>query len=167
MKRVELIKWALTMTGQNTAKLIAPLSDKPLLQPTPGAGNGGNHAIWTLGHLCAIEGSLPHILVGEPASHGNWFEMFGTGTMPKTDPAAYPTFDEMLKTFTELREKNLKLLDRIGDAGLDAKPKNVPPGFEQAMTTVGQTFLLIALHNMVHYGEVCDIRRVAGIKPMM
>lgn len=73
----------------------------------------------------------------------------------------------MLRTYRDLRAKNLELLERTGEPGLDRAPKHVPPGFEQLMTSFGQTFLLIALHNMVHYGEIADARRVAGLKPLL
>jgi hypothetical protein len=59
------------------------------------------------------------------------------------------------------------MLDQIGEAGLDRAPKNIPPGFEDPMKTIGQTFLLISLHNMVHYGQIADARRAAGLKPRM
>jgi hypothetical protein len=67
----------------------------------------------------------------------------------------------VLSKYRELRAQNLKLLDQIGEAGLDRKPKHVPPGFEDMMTSFGNTLLLITLHNMVHYGQIADARRVA------
>src|SRR5688572_13592990 len=168
MNRIELIRWALQMTDGATAQLVEGLRDVPLTPSTPGGkGGDGNHALWSLGHLAVIEGGIPNILLGEPNPVEHWWPLFGTGTQPKADASAYPSFDEVLRTFRDLRAKNLKLLDQIGDAGLDRKPKNVPPGFEDAMTTCGQTLLLIALHNMVHYGQIADARRVAGLKPLM
>jgi hypothetical protein len=35
------------------------------------------------------------------------------------------------------------------------------------MATFGSSLLLIALHQMVHYGQIADSRRVAGRKPLM
>jgi uncharacterized damage-inducible protein DinB len=93
--------------------------------------------------------------------------LFAPGTVPKADAAAYPPFDEVLRTYRELRARNLKLLDQVGEAGLDRAPKHVPPGFEGVMQTFGQTLLLITLHNMVHYGQIADARRVAGRKPLV
>ena len=73
----------------------------------------------------------------------------------------------MLRVYRDGRARTLKLLDRIGEAGLDRKPDNVPPVFEDAMKTVGNSLLLITLHQMVHYGQIADARRVAGRKPLM
>jgi hypothetical protein len=33
------------------------------------------------------------------------------------------------------------------------------------MSTIGRALLVIALHQMVHYGEIADARRAAGRKP--
>ena len=169
MTRLELIRWAMQMTEQATAHLVEPLRDAPLTQPcTAGStGSRGNHPLWILGHLCVIEGGIPNILLGEPNPVEHWWPLFGTGSEPKSDASAYPSFDELLRTYRELRAKNIKLLDQIGEEGLDRVPNNVPAGFETMMTTFGQTLLLIAMHNMVHYGQITDVRRVAGLKPLL
>jgi hypothetical protein len=164
MNRVDLIRWAMQMTEQGTAALVEELRHAPLTQPT---SRGGNHPLWVLGHLAFLEGGIPHVLFGEPNPVAHWAPLFASGTQPKTDASAYPSFDELLATYRDLRARNLRLLDEIGDAGLDRVPKHVPPGFEDAMTTAGQTLLLITLHNMVHYGQIADARRVAGLKPLL
>ena len=164
MQSIELIRWALRMTEGATAALVSDLRDAPLTQPT---SRGGNHALWILGHLCWIEGNLPHVLFGEKNEVAHWAPLFASGSQPRADAGAYPSFDELLGTYRRLRARNLKLLDDVGEAGLDRIPRQIPPGFEDAMKTFGQTFLLIALHNMVHYGQIADVRRVAGLKPLM
>ena len=168
MKRIDLIRWAMRMTDEATDRMVADLRDAPLTRPTPGGSGGdGNHPLWTIGHLCVIEAGIPSILFGEPHPLEHWFGLFATGTQPSDDAGIYPPFDEILRTYHAMRARNLKLLDEIGEAGLDRVPANVPPGFQDMMTTFGQTFLLIALHNMVHYGQIADARRVAGLKPLL
>ena len=165
MNAIDLIRWAMQMTDQGTAALVADMGgDAALTQPT---SRGGNHPLWVLGHLAYIEGSVPHVLLGEPNPVAHWEPLFAPGTQPTPDAGRYPSFDEVLATYRELRARNLKLLDEVGEAGLGRAPRHVPPGFEGAMRTSGQTLLLIALHNMVHYGQVADARRVAGRKPLM
>ena len=44
--------------------------------------------------------------------------------------------------------------------------KSPPRGLEKMMRTAGETFLLIALHQMSHRGQVADARRAAGRKPI-
>ena len=140
----------------------------PMTPSTPCGNRGdGNHAIWTLGHLCVIEGGLRSILMNEPNPVEHWRPLFAAGTKPSSDASVYPGFDELLGTFRELRAGTLKMLDSLDAAALDEAPPNIPPGFEQAMQTVGQTYLLVALHQMVHYGELADVRRVAGLPPLL
>jgi hypothetical protein len=35
------------------------------------------------------------------------------------------------------------------------------------MKTVAHAYLLITLHQMVHYGQVADARRAAGLRPLL
>jgi hypothetical protein len=164
MKAIELIRWAMRMTDEGVARLVEDMRDVPLTQPT---SRGGNHPLWTMGHLAWIEGNLRRIVRGDPSPVEHWTPLFRTGTQPLTDAKAYPPFDEVLHTFRELRKQNLKMLEEVGDAGLDRPPAWVPPGFEDAMKTVGQTFLLVTLHQMVHYGQIAVARRAAGREPLM
>jgi hypothetical protein len=158
----------LQFTDGGTARIVKGLEQDYLARPTKGAkGGDGNHALWTLGHITVIEGNLRDIVADEPNPVGDWWPLFGSGTQPSDDERVYPAFETVLSRFHEFRAYNLKLLDRIGESGLDARPLNVPQGFEEVMTSVGKTFLLIALHNMVHYGQVCDVRRVVGLKPLL
>ncbi|HVJ66618.1 MAG TPA: DinB family protein [Caulifigura sp.] len=163
MKALDLIHWALQFTEEGLTRLVADIRDKPLTQPTSA---GGNHPTWVVGHLAFIEGAVPQILFGVPNPVEHWKPLFGSGSQPTTNQADYPSFDELLKTFRDLRAKNLQRLQEIGESGLDAVPMNVPEPFKDVMTSVGKTYLLIALHQNVHYGEVADARRVAGLKPL-
>ena len=168
MKAIELIRFAMELTDQGTAQLVADMRDEALARPT-GGGGSGNHTLWCLGHLAWIEGGIPQILFGEPHPLEHWTPLFAPGTQPSSDASLYPSFDEVLATYRDLRKRNLKLLDELGgdDAALDRVPKDVPPGFESVMTTFGHTLMLIALHNMVHYGEIAVARRAVGRQPLM
>ena len=164
MKALDLIRWAMQFSEQGTLRLIEDIRNAPLTQPT---SRGGNHPLWNMGHLAFIEGSIRHVVTGEPNPVEKWAPLFATGTQPKTDTNAYPPFEEIVRTWRDLRAANLKMLDAIGEAGLDRAPKFIPPGFEEMMKTNGQALLLITLHNMVHYGQIAVCRRAAGLKPLM
>jgi uncharacterized damage-inducible protein DinB len=165
MKAIELIRWAMQLTDQGTRRMLEDMGgDAALTQPT---SKGGNHPLWVVGHLAYIEGNVRRAILGGEHPVKRWETLFASGTQPKADAAAYPPFDEVLATYRDLRARNLKLLDEIGDEGLGRTPPHVPPGFEEAMKTVGQSLLLLALHQMVHYGQIADARRVAGHKPLL
>ena len=165
MKAIDVIRWALQQSDEGTNALIADIRGAAALtQPTD---RGGNHPLWLMGHLAFVEGAITQILFGESNPVAHWQPIFGTGTQPKPDAGAYPPFDEVVRAYRAGRARTLAMLDRVGDAGLDRRPDNVPPGFEDAMKTVGHSLMLITLHQMVHYGQIADARRVAGLKPLM
>jgi hypothetical protein len=166
MKPKDLIRFAMHLTDQGTTQLVADMRDAAMTKPV-GNGTDGNHTLWCLGHLTYIEGGIPRILFGEPNPVEHWAPLFATGTQPSSDASRYPSFDEVLAIYGDLRQRNLKLLDQLSDADLDRAPKDVPPGFENMMTSFGNTLLLVTLHNMVHYGEIAVARRAAGRKPLM
>lgn len=158
------------MTEAGTLALVEGMRNAPLTQPTPHLERGGNHPLWIMGHLAYIEGGIPRIILGdegEPNPVEYWAELFAPGTEPKADALMYPPFDEVVSTFRRLRARTLSLLDEIGEEGLGRVPKAVPPGFEDAMSTVGTALLLTCLHQMVHYGQIADARRVAGLRPLL
>jgi hypothetical protein len=164
MKAIDLIRFAMTMANEGTLRLADELKDVPLKQPTSA---GGNHPMWVLGHLAWVEGSLQNILVGAPNPVAHWEPMFGIGSQPTRNAADYPPYEEVVNTYRDLRAKNLGRLEEIGEAGLDQKPANIPPGFEDFMATFGQTMLTLALHQAGHTGQLTVVKRAAGKKPMM
>jgi hypothetical protein len=165
MKRIDLIKFALQMSDQYTARLVEDMRNAPLTRPGGDAKSGSaNHPLWTMGHLTVVEGQVPVVLLGEDHPVAEWVPLFNMGTQPKSDASAYPAFDDVVKKYRELRSNTLRILDQLGESGLDRAPKKVPPGFEKEMQTNGQTLLVIALHNMNHCGQISDARRAAGIK---
>jgi uncharacterized damage-inducible protein DinB len=163
MKAIDLIRNALETSDRAVLQLVEDMKDAPTTQPTP---RGGNHPLWVLGHITFVEGNLPRILFGEPNPVAHWAPLFAPGTEPRADAGAYPGFEEVLRTYRDLRARNLQALDRIGDDGLDRPTRSPPPGMQQVMRTVGDTYLLIALHQMGHRGQVADARRTCGRAPI-
>jgi hypothetical protein len=164
MKAIDLIRFAMQFTEQGTARLIEDIRNAPLTQPND---NGGNHPLWNMGHLAFIEGAIRQIVTGEDNPVEHWAPLFATGTEPRKDASAYPPFEEIVRTWRDLRAANLRLLDHLGDAGLDRTPKAVPNAFKDFMKTNGHALLVVTLHNMVHYGQIAVARRAAGLKPLM
>src|SRR5436190_3173727 len=163
MKAIDAIRAAIQTSDRSIMMLLEDLRDAPLTEPTP---CGGNHPLWVLGHITYVEGNLPHIIFDEPNPVARWAPLFAAGTEPKSEAGAYPSFDEVLRTFRDLRARNLKILDEIGEAGLDRPTKSPPRGLEEALSTVGRTFLIVAMHHMSHRGQLADARRAIGRKPI-
>jgi DinB superfamily len=101
------------------------------------------------------------MLRGTPNPVEQWKPLFDWGSEPVDDPAAYPTFDEVLRTFKELRQQTHAFLDEVGEEGLDRPTKCQPPGFG-GFETVGAATLIIACHACGHLGGLTVVRAAAG-----
>ena len=163
MKAIDVIRSAMLTAHHATLQLAEDMRDAPFTAPTP---RGGNHPLWVMGHVAFIEGGIPHILFGEPHPLERWAPLFAPGTEPTNNAAAYPPYEEILRTYKDLFARNLEILDRLGEEGLDRPTTSPPRGLEDKLRTAGETFLLTALHQMTHRGQIADARRAAGRKPM-
>lgn len=167
MKAIDVVRMALTF-GDGTMRLLEKMKSDPLAQPGPW---GGNHAMWVAGHLTVNEGRLHKMLRGTPNPVEHWKPLFDWGSQLKTDPAAYPPFDEVLKTFRRLREGTLAYLSEVGDEGLNRPPKLQPPGrfglaTEKGFETVAAAIITVAGHQSFHCGQASVARRASGGQPM-
>lgn len=164
MKTIDLLRDQLRLTDEALTRITADLHDKAMLQATT---RGGNHPTWILGHLCFVEGAVRSMITGKPNPVESWKPLFDMGTTPTTNAKDYPPFGELVHKFHALRAETFALLEEIGDAGLSKPPAVVPPGFEKEMKSIGHAFGILAIHQMCHYGQLADIRRAAGLKPLV
>jgi hypothetical protein len=158
MQTKDAIKFALTVSNGAVLNVIDEMSDAATTFPTP---NGGCHPLWVLGHLTLVEGMIPEILFGEKNAVAEWQPHFGENSEAVANAGAYPPFAEVREKYRQLRERNLKLLGSLSEADLDRPTKAPPKGREKEFATYGQSFLVLALHQTMHRGNVTDARRAA------
>ncbi|HWF46583.1 MAG TPA: DinB family protein [Bryobacteraceae bacterium] len=159
MHTKDVIKFALNASNGAVLSVIDDMSDAAMTFPTP---NGGCHPLWVLGHLTLVEGMIPVVLYGEANPVAEWQKYFGEHSTPINDAAAYPSFAAIREKYLELRERNLKLLDSLTGEDLDKPTKAPPKGREREFATFGSSFLVLALHQMMHRSHVTDALRAAG-----
>jgi uncharacterized damage-inducible protein DinB len=159
MHTKDAIKFALTVSNGAVLGVIDEMSGAATTFPTP---KGGCHPLWVLGHLTLVEGTIPAILFGDKNPAAEWQEYFGERSEPVAEAGAYPPFVEVREKYLPLREQNLKLLESLSEADLDKPTKAPPKGREGEFATYGQSFLVLALHQTMHRGNVTDARRAAG-----
>jgi uncharacterized damage-inducible protein DinB len=160
MHTKDAIKFALTGSNRAVLSVIDEMSGAATTFPTP---NGGCHPLWVLGHLTLVEGMIPAVFFGEKNPAAAWQQYFGESSEPVADVGAYPPFAEVRERYLQLREQNLNLLESLSEADLDKPTKAPPRGREQEFATYGQSFLVLALHQMMHRGNLTDARRAAGL----
>ena len=88
------------------------------------------------------------------------------GTTPTTDASQYPSMEELLGKFEEIRAATLAHLNTLSDKDLD-KPSHAPAEFGPPFATVGACFAAMSTHMSFHAGQVADARRAAGRGPLM
>jgi len=159
MQTKDAIKFALTGSNRAVLSVIDEMSGAATTFPTP---NGGCHPLWVLGHLTLVEGMIPVVFFGDKNPAAEWRQYFGESSEPVADASAYPPFAEVRAKYRQLREQNLKLLESLCEKDLDKPTKAPPKGREQEFSTYGRSFLALALHQMMHRGNVTDARRAAG-----
>jgi uncharacterized damage-inducible protein DinB len=159
MHMKDAIKFALAVSNGAVLSEIDEMNGAATTFPTP---NGGCHPLWVLGHLTLVEGMIPTAFFGAKNPAAEWQKFFGEGSEPVDDAGAYPPFAEVREKYRQLREQNLKLLESLSEADLDKPTKAPPKGREREFATYGQSFLVLALHQAMHRGNVTDARRAAG-----
>ena len=165
MKAIELLRTQIESTKDMTAHLLADMQDAPLTFPTP---HGGNHPAWIAGHLAYAEANLiHHMLQGEPNPLLDWKPRFGAGTEPTDGEEAYPPLSDLLAKWDQVRTHTLEFLDTLTDEDLDRASLHPPPGREAFFGTFGKVLSMVALHPLMHRGQVADARRAAGRQRLM
>jgi uncharacterized damage-inducible protein DinB len=159
MHTKDAIQFALTVSNGAVLSVIDEMSGAATTFPTP---NGGCHPLWVLGHLTLVEGMIPAVLFGAKNPAAEWQQYFGENSEPVSDPSAYPPLSEVREKYLQLREQNLKLLESLSEEDLDKPTKAPPKGREREFATYGHSFLVLALHQTMHRGNVTDARRAAG-----
>jgi len=158
MQTKDAIQFALTLSNGAVLSVIDEMDGAPTTFPTP---NGGCHPLWVLGHLTLVEGTIPSIFFGDKNPVAEWQQYFGENSEPVADASAYPPFAEVREKYLQLREQNLKLLESLSDVDLDQPTKVPPKGREREFATYGRSFLTLALHQVMHRGNLTDARRAA------
>jgi uncharacterized damage-inducible protein DinB len=155
----DAIQFALGISNRVVLDVIDEMSDAATTFPTP---NGGCHPLWVLGHLTLVEGMIPATLFAEKNSAADWQQYFGENSEAVADARAYPPFAQVREKYLQLREGNLKILESLTEADLDKPTKAPPKGREREFATYGQSFLVLALHQAMHRGNLTDARRAIG-----
>ena len=141
---------------------ISDLEDADLMQRP---GTGCNHLAWQLGHLIASEVQLlESVAAGKGAELPEGFAAaHSSENATSDDPAAFHSKDEYRALFEKVRAATMAALDDFPATDLD-KPS--PENFRDFCPTMGDMFVLIATHPMMHAGQFVVVRRQLG-KPIL
>ena len=163
MNTIEFIKLSLQGSSNWALGLINDMRDQPLAQPTSA---GGNHPLWTIGHLVHSESNLlDGFMLGQPNRFPE-LENCAGGSTPTNNADDYPSMEELLGKFEEIRAATVAHLETLTKADLD-KRSHAPEEYAQFFGTVGQCFSAMSIHVAFHAGQIADARRAAGKQPLL
>jgi hypothetical protein len=124
-----------------------------------------NHLLWTIGHLAVTYSWLVSLLEGKmfelPESYN---ALFGYGSKPGADPAAYPPIAEVKKSYTAAYTRFLAAANKLTARDLDKAPAADSFGFAK---TRHEVLLRAAWHDGWHSGQLSALRRALGLPSVM
>lgn len=166
MDAKDAIRSSANLSSMVLQSYISDLDDADLMRRP---GKDCNHLAWQLGHLIASEVHLLASIVPDAAA-GSGVELpdgFAAAHSKENhendDPAAFQTKQQYEELWQRVRSATLKALENCSAADLD---QPAPEHFRNFCPTVGDMFVLIATHPMMHAGQFVIVRRQLG-KPIL
>lgn len=161
MTAKDAIRFLLKSNQSILNQYLADLSDADLLiRPAPTA----NHIAWQLGHMIAAEvnlflssipgANLPTLPPGFAEQHSKEQSTLEPST-------GFGKKEEYLALFQTVHQEVHSALEKISEADLDKDS-----GWGAFAPTVGDLFLTVANHEMMHIGQFTVVRRMLG-KPVV
>jgi uncharacterized damage-inducible protein DinB len=164
MNSIDFIRTQMELSKSWILGLAADLQDAPLTTPTP---NGGNHPLWTVGHLAYSEANIINAFAqGKENPLAQWQDLFGIGSQPVTDASHYPPYLDLLARFEAVRADTLVYLDTLTEDDLD-KPSHAPEEMKDYFSTIGNCLAVLTTHLAFHGGQLADARRALGRAVLM
>ena len=143
--------------------LIADIADADFCKQTSGIVN---HPAWTMGHLCAVNGTALGLLGRDSVMEEGLARRFGRGSVPEADRSSYPAKEE----FWSLFEKQMQSLSE-GVNGVDDSQLEAPMPLERLAARfprVGDAVVyMTTAHPAIHLGQLSAWRRAMGMGPTM
>jgi hypothetical protein len=139
-------------------------ADKATFQVHPTS----NHVLFTVGHLACtynwLSGALDPTNATTPKLPETYKALFTGDCKPSADPARYPALAEVRRNYDDAFSAFRKLVDGLRDSDLWSKPATDTGGFCSSKIDAAYK---CAWHDGWHLGQVADLRRALGIKPLM
>lgn len=164
MNGVQAVQAALQSTQGLATWFVSDLSDDDILvRPVPGA----NHIAWQLGNIIGgdiflVNAELPDVKY--PEIPAGFVELHGSqGTGKDGKEAGFLSKAEYVALLEQIRAVTVAAAGKLTDADLD---KPCSPQMATFAKTIGDLFIGVANHTMMHAGQFSVVRRKLG-KPVL
>ncbi len=159
----DVLKAALESTKTLLTWYIGDLGDADLLvRPAPEA----NHTAWQIGHVIVgdvflIKEELPD--AAYPELPAGFAERHSDKATKNDSPEGILAKDGYVKLFNDVRTATIDALGKLTDADLD---RPVTGSMKAYAPKLGDLFLLVSNHTLMHAGQFTVVRRKLG-KPVL
>jgi len=156
---------AIADSGTGTVSLAGQLmgmltKDLPDEHWTAATHEGGNHILWTIGHIATSNAQLCGTVGGACAIPEGYEKLFAMGSEPVGDRGAYPAPSEVLGFADRARAA---LLEAWAGASPEALSKPTEGMLAGAYPTAAHMIHFAGMHEMTHHGQIMQIRRKLGL----
>ena len=156
------IRSSATLSDTVLKSYISDVDDSELMTRP---GEGCNHLAWQLGHLIAsevqlLEGIAPGKAIELPEGFVEAHSKEKTGD---DDASHFMSKQEYIDLYDRVRKASIAALDGASDDDLEAP---APESMRAFCPTVGDMYILIASHPMMHAGQFAVARRKLS-KPIL
>ena len=144
----------------------------PLIEPVRAEDwfkmpDGITHLAWQVGHLASAQYGLTiRATRGKPEAAevlpASYFGLFGRGSKPVADPAAYPAPAELLRVLHAVNEAHPREIGNLLDAQLDEPSLVESPMFR----TKFDALVFCSEHEFSHAGQIGLLRRLLGYESL-
>ncbi|TWU24975.1 DinB superfamily protein [Novipirellula galeiformis] len=162
MNGKDAIRSAMKLSDMVFRSYMSDLDDAEMMRrPCEGC----NHIAWQTGHLIAAEVSILNSIAPGAGAElpAKFAEAHSKETIASDDASAFLSREEYLALWDNVRAATLQTLEAISEEQLNAES---PEHFRSFCPTVGDVFLLIGTHPMMHAGQLVPVRRQLG-KPVL
>jgi hypothetical protein len=162
MNTKQALQATMDMSTMVLSRYLSDLNDADLLRRP---GKGCNHLAWQLGHLVSSEaGLINSVCPGKgPELPAGFKEKHEKDKAGLDDAKQFCSKQQYLDLMEKVRQASKAALEGLSDADLDAP---APEGIRAFCPTVGNVFILIGTHPLMHAGQFVPIRRDLG-KPVV
>lgn len=157
-RAIALLAWCHEFTG----KLCAGFPEEKLTaQPVA----TDNHLLWQIGHLATGYAWFASMLDGKSSALGEPFDkLFGWGSTPIADLAAYPDHAMVRKVHDDQYQRLVKAAEQLDDKAATAPLPKEAGDFASSKLDVLQKCIW---HEGWHQGQISSLRRALGLPKAM
>lgn len=122
-----------------------------------------SHILWLTGHIALSLDRLSGLSIGAPlVLPEHYTPLFGLGSQPLPDAAAYPPLGELLEALNRAVEATVARVLTLAPADL-ARPLPDSLPVARIFPTLGELLTGAVIHTSYHSGQISLLRRVQGL----